>query len=327
MAFCTNCGADAKDINFCPKCGTRVGNAPAAAPEPAAQAAPQPRTVTVGQVRKCPSCGSPIESFQSRCGACGHEINSAGVSEAIKEFTTQINSLDEKIAREKVVPEKKSSSSSSKMPKMSKRTQRSLVRTGTAGVAGAVISSTLTSSSSNKSGSGSGKSVVGGFLLIGFFVGVIALIVKITKNFRNAIARPVMSPSEKVKKSYIENFVVPNTREDMLEFVLLASSKAESVIELGSGETMGEISSAHYWAKVWENKCRKVEDRALIALQGDSQTLSQIKSFHDRSKEKFLTITKAKKKGQVKSIILFIFMLTLIVIVTLFILFLLLMFI
>ena len=308
MAFCTNCGTDVKDIKFCPSCGTQVGSQVQAQPAP--QPAPQPRTVTVGQVKKCPSCGSPVESFQSRCSGCGHELNAVTVSAAIKEFTTEINQLDEKIAREKK-PAEKSTSSSSRSRSAS---------TFRAGATGAIIGSTLTKSSgrstSSKSSS-SGKSAVGGLLIIGLFVGAIALIVKIIKNFRNAIARPALSPSEKLKKSYIENFVIPNNREDMLEFVLLASNKAEGVIDLGHGETMGEISSAHFWAKTWENKCKKVEDRALIALQGDSETMNHIKRFHDRAKDKYLILTKAKKKSQVKSVFLFILMLFVVSILTL----------
>ena len=315
MAFCANCGTDIKDARFCPSCGTAAGGAAAAPAEQAPQPAPQPRTVTVGQVKKCPSCGSPVESFQSRCGACGHDLGAAKVSEAIKEFSTQINVLDEKIANEKGLPEKTSGSK----PNVSvPRNLQSTVRSGTAGAAGALLSSSLTgssnrSSSSSRSSSGTGKKVVGGVFIIGIIVGAIALIVKVSKNFKAAIARPALSPSEKVKKSYIDNFVVPNNREDMLEFVLLASSNAESVIDLGHGETMGEVSSAHFWAKVWENKCKKVEDRALIALQGDTETMGHIRKFHDRSKEVYKTITKAKKKGQVKSIILFILMLIAIV--------------
>ena len=325
MAFCANCGTDIKDAKFCSSCGTQAGGAAAApaAPAEAAQPAAQPRTVTVGQVKKCPSCGSPVESFQSRCNACGHELGIAKVSEAIKEFTAEINVLDEKIAREKGHSDKPAAAAS--------RTSSSRNRTAStlkAGAAGALISSTLTGSSSSrsKSSSSSKKSAAGGLLIIGLLVGAIALIVKVIKNFKNALARPALSPSEKTKKSYIENFVVPNNREDILEFVLMASSKAEGVIDLGHGETMGEISTAHFWAKVWENKCRKVEDRALIALQGDSETMSHIKKFHDRTKDVYQTITKAKKKGQVKSVILFILMLITIVLITSLVIFLLLAF-
>ena len=347
MAFCANCGFDIKDARFCPSCGTPVGGAatagqaevpqPAQA-EPVPQPASQPRTVTMGQVKKCPSCGAPVESFQSRCSSCGHEFGSIQVSDAIKEFSAQINSLDEKIANEKGYVENtvadKPAVNKPAMPsfgnassrRTSSRSRSSPLNTSAASAAGALLGSSLKGqgsssstvrrpSSSSSSGSGTGKSIAGGVLIVGILVGAIVLIVKIIKNFKNAIARPALSSSEKIKKSYIENYVIPNNREDMLEFVLLASSKAESVIDLGHGETMGELASAHYWAKVWENKCRKVEDRAFIALQGDSQTISQINRFHDRSKEAYRNITKAKKKAQVKSIILFVFMLVAIAVI------------
>ena len=296
MAFCANCGNDIKEAKFCPSCGTPAGGA-------AAVQAAMPRTVNVGQVKKCPSCGSPVESFQSRCASCGHELNSVNVSDAIKEFTTEINSLDEKIAREKTPVAKPSSSRSGSS------SRRSGSRSLGAGAAGVLVGAALTGSGSNRSSSSSRRSAAGGILALGIFAGAIALIVTIIKNFRNAVAKPALSPSEKTKKSYVENFVIPNSREDILEFALLASSKAEGVIDLGHGETMGEIASAHFWAKVWENKCKKVEDRALIALQGDSETMSHIKRFHDRSKEAYQRLSKAKSKSQIKSVILFLLML------------------
>ena len=288
MAFCANCGTDIKEARFCPSCGTVAGGT---------EAAPAPRTVTVGQVKKCPSCGSPIESFQSRCNACGHELGDIKSSFAIKEFTSEINALDERIEREKNPPGRPAAKGSSGR---SNSRNRSLAT----GAAGALIGASLAGGSS-RSSSSSRRSAAGSLVGIGIFVGAIALIVKIIKNFRNAIAKPHLTASEKTKKSYVENFVIPNTREDMLEFILLASSKAEAVIDLGQGESMQEVASAHYWIKVWENKCKKVEDRAVIALQGDTETLAHIKRFHDRSKDAYNNITKAKKKSQIKSVILF----------------------
>ena len=72
MAFCSKCNnQNAEGSRFCAKCGTPI----AASPPPAV-----PRTVTVGQVKKCPACGNPLESFQGRCAGCGHELNT-GASE------------------------------------------------------------------------------------------------------------------------------------------------------------------------------------------------------------------------------------------------------
>jgi endogenous inhibitor of DNA gyrase (YacG/DUF329 family) len=45
------------------------------------------KSETVGTLRKnCPSCGAPIESFQTRCPSCGHELNQAEVSEHFQRF-------------------------------------------------------------------------------------------------------------------------------------------------------------------------------------------------------------------------------------------------
>jgi hypothetical protein len=152
---------------------------------------------------------------------------------------------------------------------------------------------------------------------MGALAGAIALIVKISKNLKLALARPVLSPSEQKKKSYIENFVIPNSREDLLEFTLFATSKAEILTDLGNSKDLSEVSFAHVWAKVWVDKCRKVDDRASIALTGDTDTMNQIKKFQDRTKNAYETITKAKNSGRTKAIVFFILMLIITVGVTL----------
>ncbi|MDR1933209.1 MAG: zinc-ribbon domain-containing protein [Spirochaetales bacterium] len=92
MAFCVKCGKEMKDgAKFCPSCGAQTsGGVPQPVAQPAAQSAVQSRTVTVGQVKKCPSCGMPIESFQARCPSCGFELNAAQVVSSLKEFTDKL---------------------------------------------------------------------------------------------------------------------------------------------------------------------------------------------------------------------------------------------
>ena len=105
MAFCTSCGAKIDDgVKFCGSCGKPIqssGNqtvataqqAPAA---PLPEAAPLPRTVNVGQVKKCPSCGAALESFQTRCPSCGHEISTAKDEEAVTNFFRKLDELTQK---------------------------------------------------------------------------------------------------------------------------------------------------------------------------------------------------------------------------------------
>lgn len=80
MAFCAKCGNNIEDANFCSKCGTPAGAVGVA------ETASKPKTVTVGQVKKCPSCGEPIGSFQARC-VCGYEISDVEISKELLAFT------------------------------------------------------------------------------------------------------------------------------------------------------------------------------------------------------------------------------------------------
>jgi predicted RNA-binding Zn-ribbon protein involved in translation (DUF1610 family) len=101
MTFCTNCGAKVDDgIKFCGSCGKPVqpaGAQPAAdSSQPEAPPQAVPRTVNVGQVKKCPSCGQALESFQTRCPSCGHEISTAKDEEAVTNFFVKLEELTNK---------------------------------------------------------------------------------------------------------------------------------------------------------------------------------------------------------------------------------------
>lgn len=63
MAFCINCGAKLQDgAKFCHACGT---------PNNHASVGRQPKREFEyeGKIIKCPNCGEPLASFQSRCPA------------------------------------------------------------------------------------------------------------------------------------------------------------------------------------------------------------------------------------------------------------------
>lgn len=68
---------------------------PAAQPvaQPAARPAapPAPKSNKLGELRKCPACGNPIQAMQATCPECGH--NFSGV-EANASFTNLIKMLD-----------------------------------------------------------------------------------------------------------------------------------------------------------------------------------------------------------------------------------------
>lgn len=81
MAFCCNCGKElAAGAKFCFECGTPVGKNDETVR----------RTVYSGEIHKCPSCGEVLQSMTAICPACGHELNSAKLASALKEFIDEI---------------------------------------------------------------------------------------------------------------------------------------------------------------------------------------------------------------------------------------------
>lgn len=54
--------------------------------------------ITVERSDKCPNCGDNIPSFTVVCPSCGSEISSDDVPSAVKEFSRQINILDNAVA-------------------------------------------------------------------------------------------------------------------------------------------------------------------------------------------------------------------------------------
>jgi RNA polymerase subunit RPABC4/transcription elongation factor Spt4 len=97
MAFCAKCGTQMKeDAKFCPSCGAQAGGvAPAT-----------PATEKVGNIKKCPNCGAEVESFQTKCSACGFEFRDVGVSKNIQELFNKINNArnEQKAAMIKQTP-------------------------------------------------------------------------------------------------------------------------------------------------------------------------------------------------------------------------------
>lgn len=51
-----------------------------------------------GDIKKCPSCGSPVPSFTLKCSDCGHEFRNTESTQSVKEFYNQLKSakLEEK---------------------------------------------------------------------------------------------------------------------------------------------------------------------------------------------------------------------------------------
>lgn len=47
-----------------------------------------------GDLKKCPSCGAPVESFNTKCSECGHEFKNIETSNSVKLFFLKMNELE-----------------------------------------------------------------------------------------------------------------------------------------------------------------------------------------------------------------------------------------
>jgi hypothetical protein len=52
-----------------------------------------PKSNKEGALKKCPSCGASVQSFQLNCSECGHEFRNTRANEAVKDLESKIASL------------------------------------------------------------------------------------------------------------------------------------------------------------------------------------------------------------------------------------------
>ena len=117
--------------------------------------------------------------------------------------------------------------------------------------------------------------------------------------FANAEAQQRISKTDEQKISLIKNFSVPNSREDMLEFMILATSnmnmKAYDSANTETTKVEKEISDA------WFSKVRQVYEKAKRSYSTDD-VFAEIKELYDQCNA---NVKNAKKKGVLKWILLF----------------------
>ena len=111
-------------------------------------------------------------------------------------------------------------------------------------------------------------------------------------------AQQRISKTDEQKISLIKSFSVPNSREDMLEFMILATSsmnmKTYDSANINISKSEKEINAA------WFSKVQQVYEKAKCSYSTDS-TFAEIKVLYDSCNEE---IKKYKKKGIIKRILL-----------------------
>ena len=73
------------------------------------------------------------------------------------------------------------------------------------------------------------------------------------------------------------NFPVPNSREEIIEFITLAVSRIRKVNLLDKFDEEGKYVSK--WNSIWKRKAEQVFIKAKLSMKDDSETLKSIEQI------------------------------------------------
>jgi RNA polymerase subunit RPABC4/transcription elongation factor Spt4 len=106
-----------------------------------------------------------------------------------------------------------------------------------------------------------------------------------------------VSPGEKRKMALIEGFPIPNSKEDILEFLIMATSRIKpmpSLIGFGAKASQSEINSTKRLNQAWASKCQQVYNKAKISMGTDKETIAQVTAALDTVNQKKCGVSFAK---------------------------------
>jgi DNA-directed RNA polymerase subunit RPC12/RpoP len=162
-----------------------------------------------GGLKKCPSCGSPVLSFQTNCSDCGHEFSNIEANASIHKLFKMI---------EEVENQRKDDG------------------------------------------------------------------MNLLKEYFSEIMGGVGDKVNNRKKDIIRNFPIPNTKEDIIEFLSLALPNARKA---GNFFTSGAFNSPanhrnrlhNEFVQVWYSKCEQIIMKARFSMKDDKKTLEEIEYY------------------------------------------------
>ncbi len=166
-----------------------------------------PKSEKLGGVKKCPACGSEVQSFQINCVACNHEFNNIDANVSIQKLFILLNECEKERGNQEFS-----------------------------------VGSALGNIFARAYEIGGGDKVI-----------------------------------EK-KKSIISGFPIPNTREDILEFLALAMPNSKQKGNFFTKQ-QPENKSHNDLAPTWFSKCEQVIMKARFAMKDDQKTIQEIEYY------------------------------------------------
>lgn len=119
------------------------------------------------------------------------------------------------------------------------------------------------------------------------------------KYFSSANSLQLISDTDEQKISLIKSFPIPNSKEDMLEFMLLAMSNLNLRVYASLNNEIKK--SEKMLNDAWVSKIDQVYEKATLSY-GSDEKLLEIKNLYDKC---YYKINKAKKKGFIKAAIFY----------------------
>jgi biotin-(acetyl-CoA carboxylase) ligase len=116
-----------------------------------------------------------------------------------------------------------------------------------------------------------------GLIVLSNIVAVISLFVAslIGIGVNMKITKPEISPEDILREQTIKQYKVPNTKEALLEFTILASEKIRPISPIVALYDLQ--AKRQIWInKIWQEKCATVYTRARLAMKDDPGSLAEI---------------------------------------------------
>jgi len=171
----------------------------------------KPKSNKEGDIKKCPSCGAPVQSFATKCSDCDHEFKNIESSNSIKNLVMKLEEAEEKARN-------------------------------------------------TKSGGG----------LVGGLMKMIDGETDLEKRIYNA------------KSNVISSFPIPNTKEDILEFLALSVAQVNSIkigVVIKLAGTSGTYGYKITYKRAWLSIANKVVMKARFSMKDDRKILEEIEYY------------------------------------------------
>ncbi len=180
-----------------------------------------------GEVRKCPSCGAVVSAFTTKCSECGFEFNNVEAVKSANVLFEKLQALEMEKARELAVHEE---SKNRQLQALSERHNSG---------------GTLTKIFANNG--------------------------EAQNEERDDLIRTMENGARQIERKYLDAkinmikvYAVPNSKEDLLELLSMASSSAY--------DNDGVIGPEE---EVWLQKADQIYQKIVICAAGDNVTLNQ----------------------------------------------------